>query len=117
MSTPTEQVLAWLADFGAALERGNTEAAAALFHEESYWRDLVACLAGGPLPDRAGQRRGVAEDSRSWPGSGSRRRCCRLCRRRGKSRQRSCYDRINGGLVHRRSVGSWVRAQRGQLGY
>ena len=42
MSTLNEQVTAWLANFGAALERGNTEAAAALFHDESYWRDLVA---------------------------------------------------------------------------
>lgn len=42
MSTPTEQVNAWLADFGAALGRGDHEAASALFHAESYWRDLVS---------------------------------------------------------------------------
>jgi len=32
----------WLADFNTALSNGDSEAAAALFHEESFWRDLVA---------------------------------------------------------------------------
>ncbi|MDA1061406.1 MAG: NAD(P)/FAD-dependent oxidoreductase [Chloroflexi bacterium] len=41
MSTTTE-VSEWLSDFGSALERGDAGAAAALFHTESYWRDLVA---------------------------------------------------------------------------
>ena len=41
MTTPTEQITAWLTAFDAALERGDTTGAAALFHEESYWRDLV----------------------------------------------------------------------------
>jgi putative flavoprotein involved in K+ transport len=39
--TPTQQVSEWLADLGAALERGDAEAAAALFGADSYWRDLV----------------------------------------------------------------------------
>ena len=42
MTTPTEQIDAWLTDFGGALEHSDAAAAAALFHEESYWRDLVA---------------------------------------------------------------------------
>ena len=32
----------WLSDFDSALTAGDSEAAAALFHEESFWRDLVA---------------------------------------------------------------------------
>src|SRR4051794_6850468 len=40
--TPTQQVAAWLADFGAALERSDLDAAVAMFDAESYWRDLVA---------------------------------------------------------------------------
>jgi putative flavoprotein involved in K+ transport len=33
---------AWLSDFGAALAAGDLEAAAALFVEDCYWRDLIA---------------------------------------------------------------------------
>jgi len=40
--TPTQQVSEWLAALGAALERGDAEGAAALFGDDSYWRDLVA---------------------------------------------------------------------------
>jgi putative flavoprotein involved in K+ transport len=40
--TPTERVTTWLAGFGAALERGDVAAAAALFAEDCYWRDLVS---------------------------------------------------------------------------
>ena len=40
--SPTERVSAWLADFGAALERGDAAAAVALFGAECYWRDLVS---------------------------------------------------------------------------
>ena len=32
----------WLSDFDQALTAGDSEAAAALFHDESFWRDLVA---------------------------------------------------------------------------
>ena len=42
MGSPADQVAAWLGEFGAALERGDAAAAAALFHDECYWRDLVA---------------------------------------------------------------------------
>ncbi|MBM4414743.1 MAG: NAD(P)/FAD-dependent oxidoreductase [Chloroflexi bacterium] len=42
MGTPNEQVTAWLAAFGGALERCDVDAAAACFQDESYWRDLVA---------------------------------------------------------------------------
>ncbi len=40
--TPTQQVAEWLAELGAALERGDAEGAAALFGADSYWRDLVS---------------------------------------------------------------------------
>jgi len=42
MSTPTQQVSQWLADFGAALENSNIDSAVAMFGEDSYWRDLVS---------------------------------------------------------------------------
>ncbi len=42
LKTPTQQVTEWLADFGVALARADATAAAALFDEECYWRDLVA---------------------------------------------------------------------------
>jgi putative flavoprotein involved in K+ transport len=41
-STPTAVVQQWLNDLGAALGRGDAAAAAALFNEESYWRDMVS---------------------------------------------------------------------------
>jgi putative flavoprotein involved in K+ transport len=40
--TPTQRASTWLATLGAALERGDSGAAAALFGDESYWRDLVS---------------------------------------------------------------------------
>ncbi len=39
--TPTETATAWLASFDQALSAGDIDAAAELFAEESYWRDLV----------------------------------------------------------------------------
>ncbi len=42
MTIPSEQVTTWLAEFDAALACGDVDAAAALFHDESYWRDLTA---------------------------------------------------------------------------
>jgi putative flavoprotein involved in K+ transport len=42
MTTPTGRLSGWLTDFGAALERGDVEAATAMFADESYWRDLVS---------------------------------------------------------------------------
>ncbi|MDQ2755471.1 MAG: NAD(P)/FAD-dependent oxidoreductase [Actinomycetota bacterium] len=41
-ASPTADVSAWLASFGAALERGDVVAAADHFEEESFWRDLVS---------------------------------------------------------------------------
>ena len=38
----SQQVAEWLAEFAAALERGDATAVADLFGEECYWRDLVA---------------------------------------------------------------------------
>jgi putative flavoprotein involved in K+ transport len=42
MSAPTRQVSEWLSQFGTALDRADPVAAAEMFHEESYWRDLVS---------------------------------------------------------------------------
>ena len=39
---PAAAVDGWLSSFEAALTEGDSEAAAALFAEESFWRDLVA---------------------------------------------------------------------------
>lgn len=41
-NTPSLQVNNWLENFGAALKRHDVEAAAALFQEECYWRDLIS---------------------------------------------------------------------------
>ena len=35
-------VVSWLSEFGAALAAGDPAAAAALFHEDCFWRDLIA---------------------------------------------------------------------------
>jgi putative flavoprotein involved in K+ transport len=55
---PTQAASAWLADFTAALERQDVDAAVALFDADSYWRDLVAftwniCTQEGPEAIRA----------------------------------------------------------------
>ncbi|MDB5954772.1 NAD(P)/FAD-dependent oxidoreductase [Ramlibacter sp.] len=42
MTTPTTQAQSWLDTFGEALARGDATAAAALFEEDCYWRDLVS---------------------------------------------------------------------------
>ncbi len=42
MTTPTETVNTWLGELDTALSSGDTTAAAALFGEDGYWRDLVA---------------------------------------------------------------------------
>ena len=39
---PGERVARWLRKFARALEASDVEAAAALFHKDCYWRDLVA---------------------------------------------------------------------------
>jgi putative flavoprotein involved in K+ transport len=38
----TQETTAWLANFAAAIEHPNLSAALDLFHDECYWRDLVA---------------------------------------------------------------------------
>ena len=40
--SPTQQVSEWLSRFGAALDRKDRAAAAELFGDECYWRDLVS---------------------------------------------------------------------------
>ena len=55
---PTQAASAWLADFTSALERGDIEAAVALFEPDCYWRDLVSftwniCTQEGPEAIRA----------------------------------------------------------------
>ena len=42
MTTATESASDWLSRFGAALEGGDIDGAAAMFAAESYWRDLVS---------------------------------------------------------------------------
>jgi putative flavoprotein involved in K+ transport len=42
LSPPRTVTDRWLADFGAALEQGDTERAAGMFGEQSFWRDLIA---------------------------------------------------------------------------
>ena len=41
-TAPTAAARRWLAGFGAALQAGDSDGALALFHADSYWRDLVA---------------------------------------------------------------------------
>src|SRR5712691_613676 len=41
-SSPTQQVSEWLSRFGAALDRQDWSAAADLFGNECYWRDLIS---------------------------------------------------------------------------
>ncbi len=41
MTTPTQEAQAWLARFAAALTQRDADAAAALFAEQCYWRDLL----------------------------------------------------------------------------
>ncbi len=41
-SSPTQQVSEWLSRFGTALDRQDWSAAADLFGDECYWRDLVS---------------------------------------------------------------------------
>ena len=41
-TAPTSEVAEWLKIFADALTRNDAEAAANCFHEDSYWRDLVA---------------------------------------------------------------------------
>ena len=42
MTTPNQAIQQWLDDFGAACARGEFAAAAALFGDDSYWRDLIS---------------------------------------------------------------------------
>ncbi len=41
-SSLTQHAQMWMSAFGAALERGDIDAAARLFDDECYWRDIVA---------------------------------------------------------------------------
>ena len=41
-TNPTRQVSEWLAKFADTLSRGDSDGAAALFNDDSYWRDLVS---------------------------------------------------------------------------
>ncbi len=58
MSNPTQDIQNWLTQFGAACSAGRFDEAAALFADDSYWRDLVAFTwniktAEGPAQIRA----------------------------------------------------------------
>ena len=50
---PAAAVDQWLASFEQALTEGDTQAAAELFAEESFWRDLVS-FTWNIRPSRAG---------------------------------------------------------------
>jgi hypothetical protein len=39
-NTPTLTLSRWIDELGSALEKGDVEAATALFGTDSYWRDL-----------------------------------------------------------------------------
>ncbi|RJF92376.1 NAD(P)/FAD-dependent oxidoreductase [Noviherbaspirillum saxi] len=41
-NTPSAQAAGWLEQFGAALKKQDLDAITGLFHEDCYWRDLVA---------------------------------------------------------------------------
>jgi putative flavoprotein involved in K+ transport len=41
-SSQTQQLSTWLSEFAAALDRKDSSAAAALFADECYWRDLIS---------------------------------------------------------------------------
>ena len=41
-SSPNDQTTEFLDRFGAALEKGDIDAAVAMFQADSYWRDLVS---------------------------------------------------------------------------
>ena len=51
--TPTQQVSQWLAELGAALERGDGEGAAELFGADSYWRTWFRVPGTSPPPRAA----------------------------------------------------------------
>jgi putative flavoprotein involved in K+ transport len=42
ITAPTQQVSEWLSNFGNALDRADFDAAANLFQEDGYWRDLLS---------------------------------------------------------------------------
>jgi len=42
ITAPTQQMSEWLSNFGSALDRADFDAAANLFQEDGYWRDLVS---------------------------------------------------------------------------
>ena len=42
MTTPTQQIVAWLAAFESALERADYDAALDLFDDDACWRELAA---------------------------------------------------------------------------
>ena len=50
LSAPTDQVSEWLSQFGTALHGADRAIAAEMFHEESYWRDLVSFTWNSRLP-------------------------------------------------------------------
>ena len=59
MTTPTQQAAAWLAEFGAALNRADYDAAVDLFDDDICWRELTAnpkallrCRRVSFMPDR-----------------------------------------------------------------
>ena len=60
-SNPTEQLTTWLADFDKALAGGGAEAAAGMFEEEGFWRDLVSFTWNIKTMENRGEIRAMLE--------------------------------------------------------
>jgi putative flavoprotein involved in K+ transport len=75
--TAQAQADRWLADFGAAIARQDIPAAVAMFHEDSYWRDLLSFTWNLNTAEGAGQIRDMLKATLStaqpsaWAADGS----------------------------------------------
>ena len=58
-----ERATRWLADFDAALQRGDAAAATALFNDDCYWRDLVSFTWNLKTAEGTGQVRQMLEST------------------------------------------------------
>lgn len=71
-TTATEQASRWLSRFEAALAAHDWQAAAGLFHDDGYWRDLVAftwnikTMEGAEQVRAMLEARGAETSSRAW---------------------------------------------------
>ena len=94
--SPTRQISEWLSRFGAALDRKDGAAAADLFADECYWRDLVSFTWNIKTLEGRGRN----------PGDAGRDACRRAARSTGRSTGEATEDgRRDCGLVHFRDRG------------